>query len=115
MPACHQTWQTTEGEHVYTICVKIHLANQGNEPDRNTAARMVLNDWLRGRLPYFVCPPFDDDKKPVTVRCSRAPSTSLDLHLHAQADPAAPRVAQMFSNIKVKSGFSPEDMNEPEE
>jgi hypothetical protein len=20
----------------------------------------VLNDWIRGRLPYFECPPFDD-------------------------------------------------------
>lgn len=26
-------------------------------PDVNTVAKMVLNDWLRGRIPYFVKPP----------------------------------------------------------
>ena len=30
---------------------------QGNEPDLNTVAKMVLNDWLRGKIPYFVKPP----------------------------------------------------------
>lgn len=30
---------------------------QGNVPDVNTVAKMVLNDWLRGRIPYFVKPP----------------------------------------------------------
>ncbi|CAG0912790.1 unnamed protein product [Notodromas monacha] len=27
------------------------------EPDMNTVAKMVLNDWQRGKLPYFVPPP----------------------------------------------------------
>ena len=27
------------------------------EPDLNTVAKMVLNDWQRGRLPYFTLPP----------------------------------------------------------
>lgn len=26
-------------------------------PDVNTVAKMVLNDWLRGKIPYFVKPP----------------------------------------------------------
>lgn len=30
---------------------------KGGQPDINTTARMVLNDWQRGRLPYFVKPP----------------------------------------------------------
>lgn len=30
---------------------------QGGEPDINTVARMVLNDFQRGKLPYFVKPP----------------------------------------------------------
>jgi len=25
----------------------------------NTVAKMVLNDWLRGNLPYFVKPPIE--------------------------------------------------------
>lgn len=31
--------------------------SKGGHADTNTTARMVLNDWQRGRLPYFVRPP----------------------------------------------------------
>lgn len=31
--------------------------SKGGQPDTNTTARMVLNDWQRGRLPYYVSPP----------------------------------------------------------
>lgn len=33
------------------------LAN--GEPDANTVAKMMINDWQRGKIPYFVPPPFD--------------------------------------------------------
>ena len=29
---------------------------KGGEPDLNTVAKMVLNDWQRGKIPYFVPP-----------------------------------------------------------
>lgn len=31
--------------------------SKGGHPDINTIARMILNDWQRGRLPYYVKPP----------------------------------------------------------
>lgn len=37
---------------------------KGGLPNTNATARMVLTDWLRGRLPYYVKPPkFMDDKQ----------------------------------------------------
>jgi len=30
---------------------------QGGLPDISTVARMVLNDWQRGKIPYYVRPP----------------------------------------------------------
>ncbi len=30
---------------------------QGGEPDVNSVAKIILNDFQRGRLPYFVKPP----------------------------------------------------------
>merc|ERR1711860_249012 len=30
---------------------------KGGEPDVNTVAKMVLNDWQRGKIPFFVPPP----------------------------------------------------------
>ncbi|GJT24444.1 nuclear/nucleolar GTPase 2 [Tanacetum coccineum] len=34
---------------------------QGGEPDLMTAAKMVLHDWQRGKIPFFVPPPKQDD------------------------------------------------------
>ncbi|CAN6452478.1 unnamed protein product [Victoria cruziana] len=33
---------------------------KGGEPDLMTAAKMVLHDWQRGRIPFFVPPPSED-------------------------------------------------------
>ncbi|KAF7281382.1 hypothetical protein GWI33_004861 [Rhynchophorus ferrugineus] len=30
---------------------------KGGEPDITSVAKMILNDWQRGKLPFFVCPP----------------------------------------------------------
>eukprot|EP00494_Astrolonche_serrata_P033590 UN33859 len=30
---------------------------KGGEPDLTTAAKMVLHDWQRGKIPFFVPPP----------------------------------------------------------
>lgn len=32
----------------------------GNEPDLNSVAKIVLHDWLKGKVPFFVPPPFED-------------------------------------------------------
>eukprot|EP00494_Astrolonche_serrata_P011881 UN11979 len=34
---------------------------KGGEPDFHNCAVMILHDWQRGKLPWFVCPPFEDD------------------------------------------------------
>lgn len=36
---------------------------KGGEPDRSTAARMVLQDWQRGRIPYYNLPPDYVDRR----------------------------------------------------
>jgi nuclear GTP-binding protein len=35
---------------------------KGGEPDIGTVARMVLNDWVRGKIPYFTMPPDSEGK-----------------------------------------------------
>jgi nuclear GTP-binding protein len=34
---------------------------KGGEPDLTTGAKMILHDWQRGRIPFFVKPPEEDD------------------------------------------------------
>ena len=40
---------------------------QGGEPDMNTLANMVLNDFLRGKLPWFTEPPKDHGESALAV------------------------------------------------
>lgn len=37
---------------------------KGGEPDESGVARMVLNDFNRGKIPWFVPPPEDDRERP---------------------------------------------------
>lgn len=37
---------------------------KGGEPDLNTAAKMVLYDWQRGKIPFFTLPPDHTDDAP---------------------------------------------------
>lgn len=36
---------------------------QGGEPDLQTAAKMVLHDWQRGKIPFFTLPPATADER----------------------------------------------------
>ncbi|KAJ9457962.1 Nucleolar GTP-binding protein 2 [Diplonema papillatum] len=36
---------------------------RGGVPDRDIAGRMVVNDWIRGRLPWFNAPPFESNQQ----------------------------------------------------
>lgn len=46
------------------LALRMGKLSKGGHADTNTTSRMVLNDWQRGRLPYFVKPPkFYNDHK----------------------------------------------------
>ncbi|KAG2394140.1 hypothetical protein C9374_003904 [Naegleria lovaniensis] len=35
--------------------------NKGGSPDLHTVAKKIVQDWQRGRIPWFIVPPFEDD------------------------------------------------------
>jgi nuclear GTP-binding protein len=53
---------------------------------------MILNDWLRGKIPYYTTPPEDL------------------MALPPKADKTLTTVEQIFSKIPISSKFLPEDM-----
>lgn len=67
------------------------------EPDIHNSAIIVLNDWLRGRIPYYVPPP-ERETKPETA-----------------ADKKMPGVEQIFKNISVSASFMEDDLKKEEE
>lgn len=52
-------WQGEEGATILlsSIAKKSGKLLKGGEPDLESAAKMVLNDWIRGKIPFFVPPP----------------------------------------------------------
>ncbi|KAG9101610.1 GTPase required for pre-60S ribosomal subunit nuclear export and maturation [Ceratobasidium sp. 370] len=68
---------------------------KGGEPDRETVAKMVLNDWIRGKIPFFVRPPeVDEERKEKGRTGERA---------------GVPGVEQKVGAIVVRSAFEGDD------
>ena len=52
-------WEGESGATILltAIAKKSGKLLKGGEPDQEAAAKMVLNDWIRGKIPFFVPPP----------------------------------------------------------
>lgn len=77
---------------------------KGGEPDISTVAKMVLNDWQRGKLPYFVKPP-GGGEEPAATQENAAPSGDVAI---------AAKVRQDLHEIRVGPKFVQEDLQAPE-
>ncbi|KAJ3214278.1 GTPase required for pre-60S ribosomal subunit nuclear export and maturation [Dinochytrium kinnereticum] len=63
---------------------------KGAEPDLTTVAKMILNDWLRGKIPYYTAPP--------------------EVAEDATAEDKNAGLDQVFSKIPVTTKFLDEDL-----
>lgn len=63
---------------------------------------MVIFDWQRGKIPFFVAPPFDDDHP---QQSESASDENKDL----------PKVSQRFNKISVTAEFNPDDLKTSEQ
>lgn len=50
------SWEDAE-DFLAKLAIKSGKLLRGGEPDCQTVAKMILNDWLRGKIPFFVAPP----------------------------------------------------------
>ncbi|KAH6921435.1 hypothetical protein HPB50_000152 [Hyalomma asiaticum] len=73
---------------------------KGGEPDISTVAKMVLNDWQRGKLPYFVKPPGGE----AGTQENAEPSGDIAI---------AAKVRQDLDEIRVGPQFVAEDLQAP--
>ncbi|KAF9918604.1 GTPase required for pre-60S ribosomal subunit nuclear export and maturation [Lobosporangium transversale] len=77
---------------------------KGGEADLGSVAKMVLNDWLRGKIPYYTPPPEGD--KPAGEAGEAGEGTAP----HNYVDSSVPQVEQIFSKIPVMQKFMPDDL-----
>lgn len=51
-----ESWENAE-DFLEKLALRTGKLLKGGEPDMLTVSKMVLNDWQRGRIPFFVKPP----------------------------------------------------------
>ncbi|WAR05100.1 NOG2-like protein [Mya arenaria] len=99
---------------------------KGGEADISTAAKMILNDWQRGTIPYFVRPPGSenteegnkektDNEKANTVAESTKSAETTAENEAVKTDlkkktKTVPVVIQDFQRIRVEPNFTGDDL-----
>jgi len=92
--------------------MKGRLLKQG-EPDLDGVAKIVLSDWVRGRIPYFVPPP----ERPEGLDQAEAKKRQRALKGKGKAvvDAELPGVKQNLKTLVQKNTFLPEDVQRLDE
>ncbi|KAH0591351.1 hypothetical protein H2248_001429 [Termitomyces sp. 'cryptogamus'] len=88
---------------------------KGGEPDLESVAKIVLSDWVRGRIPYFVPPPErSEELNRMEEKRRRRDQMKADAKGKGKAvEPETmevPGVKQNLGSIMQKNSFLPEDV-----
>lgn len=87
--------------------------SQGGEPDLMTSAKMVLNDWQRGKIPFFVPPPQQDGNSPqdtpISLYTDDEPSISADRKAAAMKAIAGIISSQQKMHVPAQKDFFGDD------
>jgi len=84
------------------------LPLKGGDPDIESAAKIVLGDWVRGRIPYFVAPPerpTELNEREAKERARLAKSNGKECK-----ERIVPGVKQNLGSIMQKNTFVGEDV-----
>lgn len=84
---------------------------KGGDPDEETVAKMVLNDWIRGKIPFFVPPPETTASSKGKASASAEPSAEDIAHGAAKPVRRVKGVEQPLKSIAVATKFSKEDVD----
>uniref|UniRef100_A0A672HC07 Nucleolar GTP-binding protein 2 n=1 Tax=Salarias fasciatus TaxID=181472 RepID=A0A672HC07_SALFA len=93
---------------------------KGGEPDLATVSKMVLNDWQRGRIPFFVKPPGPEGDQGVrkgNFNVQEEEQDNPDATSEQQQDRQKEQVQKILANVRQNFGkinvapeFSEEDL-----
>ncbi|XP_069478752.1 nucleolar GTP-binding protein 2 [Ambystoma mexicanum] len=123
------SWQSPE-DFLEKLAMRMGKLLKGGEPDLPTVSKMVLNDWQRGRIPFFVKPPnalvpqplksVQVAQEPVQITTKEQPLEPATINpetIEAEENSTNPeikqimsRVRQNFGKIHVAPEFTDEDL-----
>lgn len=84
---------------------------KGGEADQETIAKMVLNDWIRGKIPFYVAPPETESARAAKGKAKAGDDEEVEVAATTRAPRAVKGVEQPLKNIAVVTKFSKEDVN----
>ncbi|KAG2022620.1 GTP-binding protein, variant 2 [Coprinopsis cinerea AmutBmut pab1-1] len=88
---------------------------KGGEPDRNSVAKIILQDWVRGKIPFFVSPPErSEELNEAEAKKKRLADAKGKGKAVEQQQPEL-TVKQNLKTITQKNTFIPEDIKKIEE
>ena len=94
-----KSWEDAE-DFLGQVAKRTGKLLKGGEPDLGSVAKMVLNDWIRGRIPFYSVPPdldgFEGAAEPGQAEGEKQQQ---------------PGVQQILSKIFVSAKYLPDDMN----
>ncbi|KAG7336179.1 hypothetical protein KOW79_000872 [Hemibagrus wyckioides] len=125
------SWSSAE-DFLEKLAFRTGKLLKGGEPDMSTVSKMVLNDWQRGRIPFFVKPPGPEtdeedniqlpvesvvdavyEDQPEQQNTEMTEPTELDAQLQQKQEHVQRIIAgvkQNFGKINVAPEFSEEDL-----
>ncbi|XP_022993572.1 nuclear/nucleolar GTPase 2 [Cucurbita maxima] len=89
-----------DNDFLVQLCKLSGKLLRGGEPDLTTVAKMVLHDWQRGKLPFFVPPPRVEDKSEEEPNYSVDDDSGVDSN---QAAAAFKAIANVISSQQQRS------------
>jgi nuclear GTP-binding protein len=103
-------------EFLDTLARKKGRLLKHGEPDLDSVAKIILSDWVRGRIPFFVPPPERPEDLNIAEAKARA-KAARDVKGKGKAveEPEVPGVKQNLGSIMQKNTFLPEDIQPLEE
>lgn len=72
-------------EFMTKLAMKSGRLLPGGEPDFHSVSVNIINDYQRGKLPYFVAPPLAEGETPKSVAAEPTVKASFDNHIKAAA------------------------------
>lgn len=104
-------WNTPE-DFLEKLAKRTGKLLKGGDPDFSTVAKMVLNDWQRGKIPYFVKPSgCESDSIEENQSEGKEKSTVKTTKDHKSKE-EQPKVHQNLAKISVEPEFLNEDVKE---
>lgn len=110
------TW-TNHVDFLEQLAKKTGKLVKGGEPDVNTVAKMMLNDWQRGKLPFYVAPEgfeVPKSRENETLENADVESTTTTVVTIPEAVKKGKQLQQIqdYRKIRVNLDFDDDDMKD---